>query len=59
MIKELDDQDESPHVSMSETKEKMQDECPTFNEEGDCIFVVMVHPVNPHISFVLRSQCPV
>jgi hypothetical protein len=58
MIKELDDQDESPHVNMSETKEEVQDKSLAFDndlnfdadnvkiEEGDRIFMAMVHPVN-------------
>jgi hypothetical protein len=59
MIKELDDQDEATHANMNETEEEVQGECLAFDdnlkfdadhigiEEGDCIFMVMVHPVDP------------
>jgi hypothetical protein len=59
MIKELDDQDEASHVNANKTEEEVQDECPAFDddltfdadnieiEEGDHIFMVMVHPVDP------------
>jgi hypothetical protein len=59
MIKELDDQDKSPHVNMSVTREEVQDESPAFDddlnfdidnikiEESDHIFMAMVHTVNP------------
>jgi hypothetical protein len=35
MIKELDDQDESPHVNMSETGEEAQDEYLIFDNNLD------------------------
>jgi hypothetical protein len=59
MIKELDDQDEATHVNANETEEEVQGECPAFDdnlkfdtdhieiEEGDHIFMAMVHLVNP------------
>jgi hypothetical protein len=55
-----EDEDESPHVNMEETDEEVQDLCLAFDddldseandftiEEDDRIFMVMVHPVNPH-----------
>jgi hypothetical protein len=55
-----EDKDESPHVNMDETDEEAQDMCPAFDddldsevndfniEEGDRIFMMMVHPVDPH-----------
>jgi hypothetical protein len=58
MIEELDDQDESPHVNMSKTGEEVQDESPVFDndlnfdadnieiEEGDQVFMAIVHPVD-------------
>jgi hypothetical protein len=58
MIEELDDQDEFPQVNMSETGEEVQDNSPAFDddlnfdtdnvriEEGDCVFMVMVHLVD-------------
>jgi hypothetical protein len=67
MIKEPDDQDESPHVNMSETKEEVQDKSLAFDndlnfdadnvkiEEGDRIFMAMVHPVNPQHSVQASS----
>jgi hypothetical protein len=72
MIKELDYQDESPHVNMSETKEEVQDKSLAFDndlnfdtdnvkiEEGVHIFMAMVHPVNPQLNilFMLQAQCP-
>jgi hypothetical protein len=59
MIEELDDQDEATHVNTNETEEEVQGECPAFDddlkfdadhieiEEGDHVFMVMVHLVNP------------
>jgi hypothetical protein len=59
MIEELDKQDEAPHVNTNETEEDVQDECPAFDddlnfdadnieiEEGDHVFMAMVHPVDP------------
>jgi hypothetical protein len=53
-----EDEDESPHVNMDETDEEAQDTCPAFDddldsdvdditiEEGDCIFMTMVHLVD-------------
>jgi hypothetical protein len=55
-----EDEDESPHVNTEETDEEAQDLCLAFDndldsevddftiEEDDRIFMVMVHPVNPH-----------
>jgi hypothetical protein len=59
MIEELDDQDEATHVNANETDEEVQGECPAFDddlkfdadhieiEEGDRVFMAMVHPVDP------------
>jgi hypothetical protein len=68
MIDELDDQDEVTHVNANETEKEAQGECPAFDddlkfdadhikiEEGDCIFIAMVHPVNPqHFVCALSS----
>jgi hypothetical protein len=56
MIEELDDQDEATHVNTNETEE-VQGECLAFDknlkydadhiEEGDCVFMAMVHTINP------------
>jgi hypothetical protein len=55
-----EDKDESPDVNADETDEEAQDTCPALDddldsdidniaiEEGDHVFVTMVHPVNPH-----------
>jgi hypothetical protein len=55
-----EDEDESPNVNTDETDEEVQDMCLAFDnnldsevdnltiEEGDCVFMVMVHLVNPH-----------
>jgi hypothetical protein len=54
------DEDESPHVNTDETDEEAQDTCPAFDddldseveyftiEEDDCVFMTMVHLVDPH-----------
>jgi hypothetical protein len=59
MIEELDDQDEATHVNMNETEEEAQGEYPAVDDdlefdadhieikEGDRVFMVMVHPVDP------------
>jgi hypothetical protein len=59
MIEELDDQDDATLVNANETDEEVQGECPAFDddlefdadhieiEEGDRVFMVMVHPVDP------------
>jgi hypothetical protein len=59
MIEELYDQDEAPHMNTNETEEEVQGESLAFDndlefdadyieiEEGDCIFMAMVHPVDP------------
>jgi hypothetical protein len=58
MIEELDDQDEATHVNTNETEEEVQGEYPFDDdlefdadhieiEEGDCVFMAIVHPVNP------------
>jgi hypothetical protein len=55
-----DDEDESPHVNTDETDEEVQDTCLALDdhldsevvdftiEEGDCVFMTMVHLGNPH-----------
>jgi hypothetical protein len=55
-----EDEDESPHVNMEETNEEAQDMGPAFDddldsevddftiEEGGRVFIMMVHPVDPH-----------
>jgi hypothetical protein len=55
-----EDEDESPHMDTDETDEEAQDAGPAFDddldsdvdditiEEDDCIFMMMVHLVNPH-----------
>jgi hypothetical protein len=62
-----EDEDESPHKDMDETDEEAQDLCPAFDddldsevddfaiEEDDCVFMTMVHPVDPH-HFVRASS---
>jgi hypothetical protein len=67
MIEELDNQDEATHVNVNETEEKVQGECLAFDddpnfdadnikiEEGDHIFMVMVHLVNPQ-HFICASS---
>jgi hypothetical protein len=62
-----EDEDESPHVNMDETDEEAQDTCPAFEddldsevddftiEEEDHVFIVMVHPIDPH-HFVCASS---
>jgi hypothetical protein len=67
MIEELDDQDEATHVNANETEEEVQGEGPAFDddleldadhiemEEGDRVFMAMVHPVNPQ-HFVCASS---
>jgi hypothetical protein len=54
------DEDESPHMNTDETDEEAQDTCPAFDnnldsevddfiiEEDDCVFMTMVHLVDPH-----------
>jgi hypothetical protein len=66
MIEELDDQDKSPHVDMSETGEEVQDTSLAFDDnlnfdadnieikEGDHVFIAMVQPVYPQ-HFVCAS----
>jgi hypothetical protein len=58
-LHELDHQDEATHVNVNETEEEVQGKCPAFDddlkfdadnieiEKGDCIFMVMVHLVDP------------
>jgi hypothetical protein len=55
-----EDKDESPHVDTDKTDEETQDASPAFDndldsdvidiaiEEDDCVFMAMVHPVDPH-----------
>jgi predicted aspartyl protease len=55
-----EDEDESSHMNTDETDEEVQDTGPAFDndldsevndftiEEDDCVFMAMVHPVNPH-----------
>jgi hypothetical protein len=62
-----EDEDESPHVNMDKTDKEAQDTCPAFDdnldsevndftiEEDDCVFMAMVHPVDPH-HFVCASS---
>jgi hypothetical protein len=62
-----EDEDESPHVNMDETDEEVQDTClaltttqvdsevDNFIIEDDCVFMTMVHLVNPH-HFVRASS---
>jgi hypothetical protein len=62
-----EDEDESPHMDMDKTDEEAQDTGPAFDddldsevndftiEEDDRIFMVMVHPVDPH-HFVRASS---
>jgi hypothetical protein len=62
-----EDEDESPHVNTDETDEEAQDTGLAFDddldsevndftiEEDDRIFMVMVHPVDPH-HFVRSSS---
>jgi hypothetical protein len=55
-----EDEDESPHVNTEETDEEAQDLCPAFDddfaiEEDDCVFMTMVHQVDPH-HFVRASS---
>jgi hypothetical protein len=54
-----EDEDESPHVNVDETDEEAQDTCLALDndldsevnditiEEGDRVFMMMVHPVDP------------
>jgi hypothetical protein len=61
-----EDKDESPHVNADETDEEAQDTCPALDddldhdvdditiEKGDCVFMTMVHLVDPH-HFVCAS----
>jgi hypothetical protein len=54
-----EDEDESPHVNADETDEEAQDTCPALDddldsdvddvtiEEGDRVFMMMVHLVDP------------
>jgi hypothetical protein len=67
MIEELDDQDEATHANANETEEEAQGEYLAFDndlkfdadhieiEEGDCVFMAMVHPVDPQ-HFVRASS---
>jgi hypothetical protein len=55
-----EDEDKFPHVNMDEANEEAQDTCPAFDndldsevdnftiKEDDCVFMVMVHPVDTH-----------
>jgi hypothetical protein len=55
-----EDEDESPHMDTDETEEEVQDTGPALDddldsevddftiEEDDRVFMVMVHPVDPH-----------
>jgi hypothetical protein len=55
-----EEEKEVPHVKTDKTDEEAQDTCPAFDndldsevddftiEEDDCVFVAIVHPVNPH-----------
>jgi hypothetical protein len=62
-----EDKDESPHMDTDETEEEVQDTGPALDddldsevddftiEEDDCVFMAMVHPVDPH-HFVRASS---
>jgi hypothetical protein len=62
-----EDENESPHVNADETDEEVQDTCPALDdnldsdvddvtiEEGDRVFMTMVHPVDPQ-HFVRASS---
>jgi hypothetical protein len=62
-----EDKDESPQVNMDKTDEEAWDTCLAFDddldsevddftiEEDDCVFMAMVHPVDPH-HFVCASS---
>jgi hypothetical protein len=62
-----EEKDESPHMDMDETHKEAQDRGPAFDnnldsevddftiEEDDCIFMAMVHLVDPH-HFVCASS---
>jgi hypothetical protein len=62
-----EDKDESPHMDTDKTDEEVQDTGPAFDddldsevddftiEEDDCLFMVMVHPVDPR-HFVRASS---
>jgi hypothetical protein len=55
-----EDEDESPHVNTDETNEEAQDTGPAFDdditiEKGDCVFMTMVHLVDPQY-FVRASS---
>jgi hypothetical protein len=64
-----EDKDESPQVNTDETDEEAQDTCPAFDddldgevdnftiEEDDHIFMMMVHPVNPHHLSMHLARC--
>jgi hypothetical protein len=67
MMVEEADKDESLHMNMDETDEGAQDTCPAFDgdldsevddftsEEDDCVFMTMVHLVDPR-HFVCASS---
>jgi hypothetical protein len=67
MIEELDDHDKATHVNINETEERVQGECLAFDddlefnadnieiEECDCIFIAMIHPVDPQHSVCASS----
>jgi hypothetical protein len=40
MIKELDDQDKSPHVNISETGEEVQEKGPAFDDDLDLMLTM-------------------
>jgi hypothetical protein len=55
-----EDEDESPHVNVDGTDEEAQDTCLALDdnitiEEDDCIFMTMVHLVDPQ-HFVRASS---
>jgi hypothetical protein len=62
-----EDEDESPHMATDETDEEVQATGLAFDdnldsdvvdftiEEDDCVFMTMVHPVDPH-HFVRASS---
>jgi hypothetical protein len=65
MVEEVDE--DEYHMNMDETDEGVQETCPAFDndlnsevddstiEEDNCVFMMMVHPVDPH-HFVCASS---
>jgi hypothetical protein len=55
MIEEMDKQDEATHVKANVTEEEVQGKSSAFDEEGDRILMMMVHPVDPQ-HFICASS---